>query len=134
MKLNHIGVAVRSVEDSLVIWRDVLGFRVTALEDVLDQKVRVAMLDAGAVTIELLEPLSTDSPIHKFIEKRGEGLHHLSFSVDDIEGKILELKQKKVKMIDDVPRVGAHGVRIAFIHPTSTGSVLVELSQGEMTH
>jgi len=134
MKLNHIGVAVRSVEDSLVIWRDVLGFRVTALEDVLDQKARVAMLDAGAVTIELLEPLSTDSPIHKFIEKRGEGLHHLSFSVDDIEGKILELKQKKVKMIDDVPRVGAHGVRIAFIHPTSTGSVLVELSQGEMTH
>lgn len=134
MKLNHIGIAVRSIEDSLLIWRDVLGFRVKTKEDVPDQKVRVAMLDAGAVTIELLQPLETDSPIQKFIEKRGEGLHHLSFSVDDIEGKILELKKKKVKMIDEIPRVGAHGACIAFVHPASTGGVLIELSQRDMKH
>ncbi len=134
MKLNHIGIAVQNVEESLKVWRDTLGFRVKSVEDVPDQKVRVAMLDAGAVTIELLQALTTDSPIHKFIEKRGEGLHHLSFGVDDIEGKILELRKKKVKMIDEIPRVGAHGAHIAFIHPASTGSVLIELTQEEMKH
>ena len=89
------------------------------------------MLDAGTLTIELLEPLATDSAIHKFIEKRGEGLHHLSFEVDDIEQKLEEIKKKNVAMIDDVPRKGAHGFRIAFIHPKSSGGVLIEISQKE---
>ena len=131
MRLEHVGVAVRSIEESLKIWRDVLGFRVKMVKEVSDQKVKVAMLDAGALTIELLEPLATDSTIHKFIERRGEGLHHLSFLVDDIEQKIEELKKFNLKMIDEVPRKGAHASKIAFIHPSSTGGVLIELSQKE---
>ncbi|MGB7055415.1 MAG: methylmalonyl-CoA epimerase [bacterium] len=131
MKLNHIGIAVKSIEESLKIWRDILGFRVEMIEEVPEQKVRVAVLDAGTLTIELLEPLATDSTIHRFIERKGGGLHHLSFEVDDIEQKIEEYKKKNVRMIDDVPRKGAHGFRIAFIHPTSTGSVLIEISQKE---
>lgn len=131
MKLNHIGIAVKSIEESLKIWRDILGFRVEMIEEVLEQKVRVALLDAGTLTIELLEPLATDSTIHRFIERKGDGLHHLSFEVDDIEQKIEEYKKKSVRMIDDVPRKGAHGFRIAFIHPTSTGSVLIEICQKE---
>lgn len=131
MKLNHIGIAVKSIEESLKIWRDILGFRVEMIEEVPEQKVMVALLDAGTLTIELLEPLATDSAIHKFIERKGDGLHHLSFEVDDIEQKIEEYKKKNVKMVDDVPRRGAHGFRIAFIHPTSTGNVLIEISQKE---
>jgi methylmalonyl-CoA/ethylmalonyl-CoA epimerase len=131
MKLNHIGIAVKSIDERLKIWRDILGFRVESIEEVPEQKVRVAMLDAGPLTIELLEPLASDSPIQRFIDKRGEGLHHLSFSVDDIKAKIEELKKRNLKMIDEVPRQGAHGFSIAFIHPSSTGSVLIELSQEE---
>jgi methylmalonyl-CoA/ethylmalonyl-CoA epimerase len=131
MKLNHIGIAVKSIEERLKIWRDIFGFRVEVIEEVPEQKVRVAILESGALTIELLEPVATDSTIHRFIDRKGEGLHHLSFEVDDIEQKIEEYKKKNVKMIDDVPRKGAHGFRIAFIHPTSTGSVLIEISQKE---
>ncbi|MGD9380584.1 MAG: methylmalonyl-CoA epimerase [candidate division WOR-3 bacterium] len=134
MNLNHIGIAVKSIEERLKIWRDVLGFRVETMEDVPDQKVRVAMLDAGTVTIELLEPLDSESPIYRFIEKRGEGLHHLSFSVKNIEKSIEELKAKNFRMIDEVPRKGAHGSKIAFIHPGSTGYVLIELCQGKEDH
>lgn len=130
MKLNHIGIAVRSIEERLKIWRDVLGFRVGSIEDVPEQKVRVAMLEAGTMTIELLEPLSSESPIYKFLEKRGEGLHHLSLSVENIEKSIEELKLD-FRMIDEAPRKGAHGSKIAFIHPGSTGSVLIELCQEE---
>jgi methylmalonyl-CoA/ethylmalonyl-CoA epimerase len=131
MKLEHIGIAVKSIEESLKIWRDVLGFRVEMIKEVPDQKVKVAMLDAGTLTIELLEPLTTDSTIQKFIERRGEGLHHLSILVDNIEQKIEELMKLNLKMIDEVPRKGAHASKIAFIHPSSTGSVLIELSQKE---
>jgi methylmalonyl-CoA/ethylmalonyl-CoA epimerase len=134
MNLNHIGIAVKSIEERLKIWRDVLGFRVETMEDVPDQKVRVAMLDAGTVTIELLEPLDSESPIYRFIEKRGEGLHHLSFSVENIEKSIEELKAKNFRLIDEVPRKGAHGSKIAFIHPSSTGYVLIELCQGKEDH
>ena len=131
MRLNHIGIAVKNIEERLKIWRDVLGFRVESIEEVVEQKVRVAMLNAGTLTIELLEPLAADSPIQKFIEKRGEGLHHLSFSVDNIEEKIKEFKKRNLRMIDELPRKGAHASKIAFIHPSSTGSVLIELSQKE---
>jgi methylmalonyl-CoA/ethylmalonyl-CoA epimerase len=131
MKLNHIGIAVKSIEDRLKIWRDVLGFRVETIEDVPDQRVRVAMLDAGTVTIELLEPMDSESPIYRFIEKRGEGLHHLSFSVENVEKSMEELKRKNFRMIDEVPRKGAHGSKIAFIHPSSTGGVLIEVCQGK---
>jgi len=129
MKLGHIGIAVRCIEERLKLWRDILGLRVEMIEEVPQQKVRVVMLDVGGVRVELLEPMADDSPIAKFIEKRGEGLHHLSFEVDDIEQEIKELKGKNLRMIDEVPREGAHGSKIAFIHPASTGSVLIELSQ-----
>lgn len=129
MRLEHIGIAVKNIEERLMIWRDVFGFRVEMIREIPEQKVKVAMLDAGTLTIELLEPLTTDSTIQKFIERRGEGLHHLSFEVDDIEKKIEEFKNQNLKMIDEVPRKGAHASKIAFIHPSSTGSVLIELSQ-----
>lgn len=129
MKLHHIGIAVRSIENSLRLWRDVFGMKVKLVEEVSEQKVRVAMLESGAVSIELLEPLAGDSPVAKFIEKRGEGLHHLSFRVDNIKKMIEEFKKKNLKMVDKIPRTGAHGSTIAFIHPSSTGSVLIELSQ-----
>ena len=130
MELSHVGIAVRSIEERLRLWRDVLGLRVEVLEEVTEQKVRVAILSVGEVNIELLEPITEDSPIAKFIAKRGEGLHHLSFEVDDIEKKIRELEKNNVKMIDRVPRQSFHGARIAFIHPSSTGGVLIEISQG----
>jgi methylmalonyl-CoA epimerase len=131
MRLEHIGIAVKSIEERLKLWQDLFGFRVEMEEEVPEQKVKVAMLDVGGVTIELLEPLSDDGPIAKFIEKRGEGLHHLSFEVDDIESKMEDLKGKNIRMIDEVPRKGAHCSRIAFIHPSATGGVLIELSQKE---
>ncbi|MBE0432217.1 methylmalonyl-CoA epimerase [candidate division WOR-3 bacterium] len=129
MNLNHIGIAVRSIEEQLRLWHGVLGLRIRSVEDLAEQKVRLAMLEAGAVTIELLEPLTADSPIAKFIAKRGEGLHHLSFEVPDINQTIRALKNRGLQMIDDVPRKGAHGSSIAFVHPSSTGGVLIELCQ-----
>ncbi len=131
MKLDHIGIAVRSIDDRLALWRDIFGLKVKLIEEIVEQKVRLAMLDSGEVSIELLEPLAEDSPIAKFIEKRGEGLHHLSFRVDDIKKTIEAFKKGNVKMIDEVPRKGSHGSMIAFIHPASTGSVLIELCQKE---
>lgn len=131
MRLEHVGIAVKNIEESLKIWHDVLGFRVEMIKEVPDQKVKVAMLDVGTFTIELLEPLNTDSTIQKFIERRGEGLHHLSFLVNDIEQKIEEFKKSNLKMIDEVPRKGAHASKIAFVHPSSTGGVLIELTQKE---
>ncbi len=129
MKLEHIGIAVRSIEDQLKVWRDLFGFCVRMITDVADQKVRVAMLDVGDVTVELLEPLSDKSVIKEFIEKWGEGLHHLSFEVQDIEKTIADFKKRGARMIDEVPRNGARASKIAFMHPKSTGGVLVELSQ-----
>jgi len=129
MKLEHIGIAVRSIEDQLKVWRDLFGFSVRMITDVADQKVRVAMLDVGDVTVELLEPLSDKSVIKEFIEKWGEGLHHLSFEVQDIEKTIADFKKRGARMIDEVPRNGARASKIAFMHPKSTGGVLVELSQ-----
>ncbi|UCD19794.1 MAG: methylmalonyl-CoA epimerase [candidate division WOR-3 bacterium] len=129
MKLEHIGIAVTSIERHLEVWRDIFGFVVGEMTEVTGQKVKVVMLDVGGVHVELIEPLGQDSPIHKFIEKRGEGLHHLSFEVKDLKEMIEELKKRGVRMIDDVPRSGAHGSVVTFVHPSSTGGVLIELSQ-----
>jgi methylmalonyl-CoA epimerase len=129
MKLEHIGIAVKSIDDHLKIWRDLFGFKVEKVAEVPEQKVRVAMLDVGGVVVELLEPAGEDSTISKFIEKKGEGLHHLSFEVEDIEGAIEDLKKKGMRMIDEIPRKGAHAAKIAFIHPQSAGGILLELSQ-----
>jgi methylmalonyl-CoA/ethylmalonyl-CoA epimerase len=128
-KINHVAIAVRSLEEHIPFYRDALNLEYQGTETVIDQKVRLAVFRVGEVQIELLEPTEPDSPIAAFIEKRGEGMHHISYQVDDIGDQIAELQQKQVKMIDEVPRRGAHGSRIAFLHPTSSAKVLTELTQ-----
>jgi methylmalonyl-CoA/ethylmalonyl-CoA epimerase len=128
-KVNHIAIAVRSLAEHIPFYRDVLRLEYRGIEVVDDQKVRLAIFRLGEVDIELIEPSSADSPISTFIDKRGEGMHHISFQVDDIEKQIAELKGKQVRMIDQTPRLGAHGSRIAFLHPKSSANVLTELTQ-----
>ncbi|CAH2032445.1 methylmalonyl-CoA epimerase [Trichlorobacter ammonificans] len=128
-KINHIGIAVHSLEEVLPLYRDTLCMPFHGTEEVSEQKVRVAMLGIGESTIELLEPTAPDSPIAKFLEKNGQGIHHIAYEVDDIMAAIACLKERGVRMIDDAPRNGAHGSLIAFIHPKSSCSVLTELCQ-----
>ena len=128
-KINHIGVAVHSIEESVPFYRDVLGMEFEGTEVVEEQKVKVAFLAVGESRIELLEPTSPDSPVAKFLEKKGEGTHHLAYEVADIEAVLAELKAKGVRLIDETPRSGAHGTRIAFLHPKATGGVLTEICQ-----
>jgi methylmalonyl-CoA/ethylmalonyl-CoA epimerase len=130
-RIDHIAIAVRSLGEHIPFYRDVLKLEYQGTEVVEDQKVRLAVFRVGEVRIELLEPTGADSPISSFIEKRGEGMHHICYQADDIEEQISELKAKQVRMIDEVPRSGAHGSRIAFLHPKSSGKVLTELTQNE---
>lgn len=129
VKLDHIAIAVRNIEERLKIWRDILGFKLEIIEDVPDQKVKVAVLDINGQHIELLEPLEETSTISKFIEKKGEGLHHLCFEVENIEDMLLNMKKQGIKLIDEVPKIGASGKKIAFIHPKDMGGMLIELSE-----
>lgn len=124
--LDHIGIAVRSIEEAKKFWVDQLGLKITRIEEVPEQKVRVAILDAG---IELLEPTSPDSPVAKFIEKRGEGLHHVTLQTGNLADRLKALKAAGVNLIDEKPRVGAGGAGIAFLHPKSAHGVLVELCE-----
>ena len=128
-KINHIGIAVNSIEEALPYYRDALGMTVTGTEEVASQKVKVAFLVIGESKIELLEPTSPESPVAKFLEKSGPGVHHVAYSVPDIEGAIAKLMASGTRMIDTVPREGAHGAKIAFIHPKSSGGVLTEICQ-----
>jgi len=128
-KINHIGVAVKSLEDSLPFYRDHLGMSFAGIETVDEQKVRVAMLQIGESKIELLEPTSEESPVAKFLEKNGPGIHHIAYEVEDIEAAINKLIAEGVRMIDQRPRCGAHDTRIAFLHPKSSAGVLTELCQ-----
>lgn len=127
MKLDHIGVAVRSLDEALKVYRDAIGLNTIGFEDVADQGVRVAMLPTGESRIELLEPSRPDSPIEKFLAKRGEGIHHIALEVDDLEATLATLQARGVRLIDSAPRAGAHNTRIAFVHPSSTHGVLLEL-------
>lgn len=127
--LNHIGIAVRSIDEQKPFYEGVLGLEFEGLEDVRSQKVRVGFFRARDVRIELLEPTEPDSPIAKFLEKRGEGLHHVAYTVDDIRSRIAELKESGLRMIDDEPRPGSHHMQIAFIHPKSSHGVLTELCE-----
>jgi methylmalonyl-CoA/ethylmalonyl-CoA epimerase len=129
-KINHIGIAVKSLEESIPFYRDQLAMPFAGIEEVAEQKVRVAMLQVGESKIELLEPTSDDSPVAKFIEKNGPGIHHLAYEVADIEAAIARLLAEGARMIDEKPRAGAHGTRIAFVHPKSSNGVLTELCQG----
>ena len=127
MKIDHIGIAVRSLTEALKVYEAAVGLTVTGYDQVVDQGVNVAMLDIGESRIELLEPIGPDSPIEKFMTKRGEGIHHIAVRVDDIEEALERLKASGVRLVDAVPRRGAHNTRVAFIHPSSTHGVLLEL-------
>ena len=127
--INHLGIATRNIDDGLRFWADALGLENVHTEIVKDQKVRVAMLPIGESRIELLEPTSEDSPISKFLEKRGGGVHHIAVEVENIEAMLAILKEKGVRLIDETPRIGAEGSLVAFIHPSSANGVLLELVQ-----
>ena len=127
MRLDHIGIAVKSL-DAAKIYKD-LGLKVDHVEDVKTQGVRTAFIAVGDANLELLEPLSADSPVAKFIEKRGEGIHHICFRVTDIESHLERLRQQGYRLINDSPVPGAHGCRVAFLHPAAGNGVLIELSE-----
>ena len=129
MKINHLGIATRGIDEALKFWENALGLKNVHTETVEDQKVRVAMLPIGKSRIELLEPTSEDSPISKFLEKRGGGIHHIAVEVEDIEASLAKLKSEGARLIDEKPRIGAEGCLVAFVHPSSTGGVLLELVQ-----
>ena len=128
-QINHLGIATKGIDDALAFWADALGLENVHTEIVEDQKVRVAMLPIGESRIELLEPTTDDSPISKFLEKRGGGIHHIAVEVDDIEAALAKLKARGVRLIDESPRKGAEGCLVAFVHPSSTNGVLLELVQ-----
>jgi len=129
MKIEHIGIAVRNLESALRLYRDALGFRLDRIEEVADQGVRVAMLSAGESRLELLEATRHDSPVAGFIARRGEGVHHICFQVDDIAAELKKLEEAGIRLVDRTPRVGAGGRLVAFLHPSAAGGVLIELSQ-----
>jgi methylmalonyl-CoA/ethylmalonyl-CoA epimerase len=127
MRVDHIGVATRSIEEALKFWRDALGLEVKHTETVEGQGVRVAMLPAGEPRVELLEPTGPDSPVAKFLEKRGPGIHHVAVRVKDIRESLARLKREGARLIDEEPRAGAGGCLVAFVHPAASGGVLLEL-------
>lgn len=128
-KINHIGIAVNSLEEAILLYRDHLGMTFIGIEEVAEQMVKVAMLQIGESKIELLEPTDPNSPVARFLEKNGPGIHHLAYGVEDVEQAIAKLENDGARMIDRVPRQGAHGTKIAFLHPKSSGGVLTELCQ-----
>ena len=128
-KINHIGIAVQSIEATLPFYRDQLGMGFLGCEEVVDQKVKVAMLGVGESKIELLEPTSPESPVAKFLEKNGQGIHHVAYEVVDIEAALAKMCAAGARLIDEKPRHGAHGTLIAFVHPKSSHGVLTELCQ-----
>lgn len=127
-KIDHVGIAVKSLEEAIKVWEG-LGLKVEEIEEVPDQKVRTAIIHVGESRIELLEPTAEDSPIAKFLEKRGEGIHHIALGVDDIEEHLEKLKEGGYRLIDEKPRIGAGGAKIAFVHPKSVTGVLLELCE-----
>ena len=129
MKIDHIGIATERLDDGLAIWRDALGLAVEETEEVAEQRVRVAMLPIGDTRVELLEPTTPDSAVGRFLAKRGPGIHHIAVKVDDIQASLADLKRKGARLIDETPRIGAGGCLVAFVHPTSTHGVLLELVQ-----
>ncbi|BEP30177.1 methylmalonyl-CoA epimerase [Helicovermis profundi] len=129
MKIDHIGIAVKNLDDAVKVYSEVLGLELGGIEVVEEQKVRVAFLPVGDSEIELLESTSEDGPIAKHIERSGEGIQHIAFKVENIEKAIEDMKNKGMRMIDEKPRYGAGGARIAFVHPKTTNRVLVELTE-----
>ena len=128
--IEHLGIVVKSIEEAVPYYENILGVKCYAVEEVADQKVKTAFFKVGETKIELLEPTSEESTIAKFIEKRGEGIHHLAFAVaDGVANALAEVEEKGVRLIDKAPRKGAEGLNIAFLHPKSTHGVLTELCE-----
>lgn len=127
--IEHLGIAVKSLDESLPFWEQLLGTKCYNIEEVADQKVRTAFFKIGQTKIELLEPTSEESTIAKFIEKKGEGVHHIAFAVENLEDSLKESEAGGIQLIDKVPRSGAEELSIAFLHPKSTHGVLIELCQ-----
>ncbi len=128
-KVDHIGVAVKSLEETLPFYTEVLRLPLLAIEEVESEKVKVAFLEVGETHIELLEPTSEESAIAKYIEKRGEGIHHIALGVGSIEDRLKELKEKGIRLIQEEPKIGAGGAKVAFLHPKATKGVLYELCE-----
>ncbi|WP_026582929.1 methylmalonyl-CoA epimerase [Bacillus sp. J33] len=128
-KVDHIGIAVRSLGEALPFYTETLQLECLGIEEVESQGVKVAFIKAGETKLELLEPTSQESPVAKFIEKRGEGLHHVALGVGSIQDRINEMKDKGIKMLQDKPKPGAGGAQVAFMHPKSTGGILYELCE-----
>ena len=129
LKIDHLGIAVNSIDEGKKFWSDILGLEFEGAETVEEQKVTTAFFPVSESEVELLESTSPDGPVAKYIEKRGAGIQHIAFRVADIDAALAELKEKGVKLIDQEPRIGAGGARIAFLHPKATGGVLVELCE-----
>ena len=129
LKIDHLGVAVNSIEEGKNFWSEVLGLEFEGAETVAEQKVNTAFFPVGESEVELLESTAADGPVAKFIEKRGQGFQHIAFRVANIDEALEELKAKNIQLIDQQPRVGAGGARIAFLHPKATGGILVELCE-----
>ncbi len=125
--IEHIGIAVKSLKDSIEFYESIYGLKCYAIEEVIDQKVRTAFFKIGDIKVELLESICSDGPISSFIENRGEGLHHIAYKVTDVNASLTELKERGVKLIDKYERIGAEGMAIAFINPKSTFGALTEL-------
>jgi methylmalonyl-CoA/ethylmalonyl-CoA epimerase len=130
-KLDHIGIAVKNMDEALAFYRDTLGISSAGTEVIEEQKVKVAFLPLGDTELELLESTSPEGPVAKFIEKRGEGIQHIALRVENIEEALKELKEKDFKLIDQQPRYGAGNAKIAFLHPKATGGILLEISERE---
>ena len=131
LKVDHIGIAVKNMDEALKLYRDVLGLKMVDTEVVEEQKVKVGFLPVGDSEIELLESTASDGPVAKFIESRGEGIQHIALRVDNIEQALEGLKAKGFRLIDEKPRYGAGKARIAFLHPKATGGILLEISERE---
>jgi methylmalonyl-CoA/ethylmalonyl-CoA epimerase len=131
MKIDHIGIATERIDEALGLWRDVLGLELASTEDVAEQGVRVAMLSIGESHVELLEPLGPETPVGKFLRKRGPGIHHVAIRVPDIRASLVHLKEQGIRLIDENPRLGAGGCLVAFVHPSSANGILLELVQPE---
>jgi len=129
LKIDHLGIAVSSIDERKSLWTDLLGLLLAGSETVPDQKVTTAFFPLGESEIELLESSASDGPIAKYLEKRGEGIHHVAFRVENLDAALEELKAKGVRLIDEKPRIGAGGARIAFLHPQATYGILVELCE-----
>lgn len=127
--IEHIGIAVSNLKESIRFYEKVFGIKCYNIEEVAEQKVRTAFFLVGQTKIELLEPTDPESPVGKFIEKKGEGIHHIAFAVKDIEVKLRHAEEEGVKLIDTVPAKGAEGLQVAFLHPKSTGGVLIEICE-----